>query len=246
MRPYWTPSWISQLAISSANLCRQFQKLQTLPNILVHNTTYSKVLRGGRGGGKWRVIPSEYSDLARNRTCPRFYRCPRYLQVWRSPDWKCSYRSGDIFPHYKSMGAFACHGNQTFHPICPPNLMQPFPHPSDASEIFKFKSVDDGRTPDYCYTISSPCEPAAQVSWKVNGSFRMPWKPDFSSDLPPNLMQPFPHPSDASEIFKFKSVDDGRTPDYCYTISSPCEPAAQVSWKVHLAPLKLEMYSSNW
>ena len=32
-------------------------------------------------------------------------------------------------------------------------------------EIFKFKSVDDGgRTPDHCYTISSPCEPAAQVS----------------------------------------------------------------------------------
>ena len=25
-------------------------------------------------------------------------------------------------------------------------------------EIFKFKSVDDGRTPDHCYTMSSPCE----------------------------------------------------------------------------------------
>ena len=46
MRPYWTPSWISQLAISYANLCRQFQKLQTLPNILVHNTSCST---GGSG-----------------------------------------------------------------------------------------------------------------------------------------------------------------------------------------------------
>ena len=27
------------------------------------------------------------------------------------------------FPHYKSMGAFCCHGNQCFDPICPQNLM---------------------------------------------------------------------------------------------------------------------------
>ena len=26
------------------------------------------------------------------------------------------------FPHYKSMGAFGCHGNQSFHPICPQTL----------------------------------------------------------------------------------------------------------------------------
>ena len=26
------------------------------------------------------------------------------------------------FPHYKSMGAFCCHGNQSFDPICPKNL----------------------------------------------------------------------------------------------------------------------------
>ena len=47
LRPYWTPSWISQLAISYANLCRQFQKLQTLPNILVHNTSCSMGVVGG-------------------------------------------------------------------------------------------------------------------------------------------------------------------------------------------------------
>ena len=26
------------------------------------------------------------------------------------------------FPHYKSMGAFCCHGNQSFDPICPKTL----------------------------------------------------------------------------------------------------------------------------
>ena len=26
------------------------------------------------------------------------------------------------FPHYKSMGAFCCHRNQSFHPICPKTL----------------------------------------------------------------------------------------------------------------------------
>ena len=47
-RPSWTPSWISQLAISYANLCRQFQKLKTMPNILVYDTSCST---GGGGGG---------------------------------------------------------------------------------------------------------------------------------------------------------------------------------------------------
>ena len=36
------------------------------------------------------------------------------------------------FPHYKSMGAFCCHGNQ-FWSNLPKNLMQPFPHPNDAT-----------------------------------------------------------------------------------------------------------------
>ena len=52
----------------------------------------------------------------------------------------------------------------------------------------------------------------------VNGGFLLPSKPMFLSNLPQNLMQPFPHPSYiwnlikighlASEIFKFESVDD--------------------------------------
>ena len=32
----------------------------------------------------------------------------------------------------------------------------------------------------------------------VNGGFLLPWKPEFWSNLPQNLMQPFPHPNDAT------------------------------------------------
>ena len=35
----WRPYWISRLAIIYANLCRQFQKLQRMKNILVYDTS---------------------------------------------------------------------------------------------------------------------------------------------------------------------------------------------------------------
>ena len=38
-RPCWRPYWISRLAIIYANLCRQFQKLQTIGNILIYDTS---------------------------------------------------------------------------------------------------------------------------------------------------------------------------------------------------------------
>ena len=87
------------------------------------------------------------------------------------------------FPHYKSMGAFCCHGNQSFDPICPKTLcsLSPTPvmlhikfdqdWPSGFRDIQVWKcgrrtttDDDDGRTTDHWYTISSPCEPSAQVS----------------------------------------------------------------------------------
>ena len=37
------------------------------------------------------------------------------------------------FPHYKSMGAFCCHGNQSFDPICPKTLSSLFPYLNDAT-----------------------------------------------------------------------------------------------------------------
>ena len=82
------------------------------------------------------------------------------------------------FPNYKSMGAFCCHGNQFFDPICPKTLSSP-PTPVMLHIKFdqdwptglgdKFCSKlwtddDDGRTMEPCYTISSPCEPSAPVS----------------------------------------------------------------------------------
>ena len=92
------------------------------------------------------------------------------------------------FPHYKPMGGFCCHGNQNFDPICPKTLCSLSPTPvmlhikfdQDWPNGFRDIQVwkcgrrrrrttdddDDGRTTDHWYTISSPCEPSAQVSQK--------------------------------------------------------------------------------
>ena len=42
LRPSWMPSWISQSAINYTNLCWHFQILQTMPNILVYDTSLEK------------------------------------------------------------------------------------------------------------------------------------------------------------------------------------------------------------
>ena len=93
---------------------------------------------------------------------------------------KTTEKGGDIvFPHYKSTMAFCCQETQSFDPIYPKILCSLSPTPlmlhikigQLASEIFKFESVDDGRrrwrmTTYHWYTIRSPSEPLAQVSWK--------------------------------------------------------------------------------
>ena len=58
---------------------------------------------------------------------------------WKIVDWdvkpqhnqpKQLRNGGDIiFPHYKSMGAFCCHGNKSFDPICPKTLCSLSPTP---------------------------------------------------------------------------------------------------------------------
>ena len=83
------------------------------------------------------------------------------------------------FPHYNPMGAIHCHGNQFLSDLAE-NLMQPFPHPNDASDeiwlrfahlLRRFSSLKmftdiqtdtqtDRRQLDW-YTISSSCEPLA-------------------------------------------------------------------------------------
>ena len=49
-----------------------------------------------------------------------------------------------------------------------------------------------------------PIENNRDNSWtfspyNVYGSYLLPWKPEFLSNLAQNQMQPFPHPNDASD-----------------------------------------------
>ena len=77
------------------------------------------------------------------------------------------------------MGAFCCHGNQSLNLICPKTLCSLSPTPVmlhikfDLGWPAGFRDIQVwkcGRrrttTKDHCYTISSPCEPSAQVSLK--------------------------------------------------------------------------------
>ena len=71
-RPCWRPYWISRLAIIYANLCRQFQKLQTIGNILIYDTS---CCTGGRGGGV-RVTPrksGQFHSLSPYQMAPLHY-----------------------------------------------------------------------------------------------------------------------------------------------------------------------------
>ena len=67
------------------------------------------------------------------------------------------------------MGTIGCRGNQSSDPICPNTVCSLSPIPMMLhikfnqdwpTGIFKFDSVDDGRTADHWYTFSSPCEPS--------------------------------------------------------------------------------------
>ena len=82
------------------------------------------------------------------------------------------------FPHYKSIGAFCCHGNQSFNWICPKCLCSLSPHPRYATykiwsrlanwpqrySSLKVWTTTDGQQTIRILTISSPCEPLPQVS----------------------------------------------------------------------------------
>ena len=45
------------------------------------------------------------------------------------------------FLHYNPMGAIRCHGNQSSYSPWLKNLMQPFPHPNDASDKIWLRSA---------------------------------------------------------------------------------------------------------
>ena len=86
-------------------------------------------------------------------------------------------RVATIFPHYNPMGDICRHGNQ-FRSDLVRSLLQPFPSPSDASDLIKFDcnwstSLRDIHACERTYThgrqleshhIRSPFEPTAQVS----------------------------------------------------------------------------------
>ena len=85
--------------------------------------------------------------------------------------------TGQNFPHYKSTGAFGCHGNQSFNRIWPKALCnlsltpmmlhikfdQDWPIGLRDIQVWKCGQWTT-MTTDHCYNISSPCEPSALVS----------------------------------------------------------------------------------
>ena len=121
----------------------------------------------------------EWSNLVEIQIHPRFYACPHYLQVEKDLIKNNREEVETSFSHYKSMGAFCCHGNQSFDPICPKTLcslsLTPMTlhikfdknWPAGLTDIQVQKCGrrwTDGWTADHWYTISSPCKPSAQVS----------------------------------------------------------------------------------
>ena len=68
------------------------------------------------------------------------------------------------FPHYKSMGAFCCHGNQSFYPICPKTLCSLSPTPV----MLHIKFDQDWPFISFlCTVICRPCSHRARESSDV-------------------------------------------------------------------------------
>ena len=70
----------------------------------------------------WSVVRSGWNSHLYEILCMKRIRSKTTEKKWRHH-----------FPHYKSMGAFCCHGNQSFDPICPKTFYAAFPHPNDAT-----------------------------------------------------------------------------------------------------------------
>ena len=122
-------------------------------------------------------------DLAKNWTRPRFYSCPRQLQVCkdsiknevailRTTFSRRKKKQKKHFPHYKSMGPIGCHRNRSFDPICAKALWSLSPTPamlpiqSDQDWPIGLRDIQVWKceqSADHWHTISSPCEPAAQL-----------------------------------------------------------------------------------
>ena len=184
----------------------------------------------------------------------------------------CKYKKDRIkrwrhhFPHYKSMGAFCCHGHQGFDSICLKTLCNLSPPPVMLHTKFDqdwptgLRDIQVRKWKNFCHSrasnskVSSLIRPEIKLIWAfmpvlVTSNFgddsikneRASMETPFSHsrfNLPPNLMQPFPHPSDATHkiwsrlanwLQRYSSSKVWTTTDHWYTISSPGEPLAQVS-----------------
>ena len=99
------------------------------------------------------------------------------------------------FSHYKSMGIFPDAQGQ----LTPQSLVRSG-QISNLSEMLWMSSL-----PASMKKIRSKMKALAcsqhfpHYNLKGYGSYPLPWKPEFQSDLAQNLMQPFPHPNDASD-----------------------------------------------
>ena len=80
-----------------------------------------------------KTVRSQWSDLAKIRTRPRFYACPRYLPILKGSDQKQLRKGGDIvFPVISQWGLSVAMETSS-DPIRPKTLCSLFPHPNDAT-----------------------------------------------------------------------------------------------------------------
>ena len=122
--------------------------------------TPKRIVRSG-----WKLNSSEIlclsllsASLTKIHSKVKALPCPQHF--FRRSDKKLKVLScTQHFPHYKSMGAFGCHGNYSFDWICPKTLcsLSPTPEMLHIFKIFKVwkcqQQKTDGWMMDDCYTI---------------------------------------------------------------------------------------------
>ena len=104
------------------------------------------------------------------------------------------------FPHYKSMVFFFIRSRAANSIVCGPirpnfELIQALMHVIVTCKYEKdpIKSIRENMMTSF-------------FPLQLYGSYLLPWKPEFWSDLDQNLLKPFPHPNDASDKISFQSA----------------------------------------
>ena len=182
---------------------------------------------------------NQWLNLAEFQTHQRSHVCNRYLQVWKGFDQEQPRKGGDIvFPIISLWGFFFRRSRAANSAVSGPSRPK-FKLVRALMHVIITCKYEKDRMKNRREKVVTPFSPLQPY-----GSFLLPWKREFWSDLIQNQMQPFPQPNDASDKIWFWSTHwfqrysclkvwthgrtDGRRLDW-YTISSPCEPSAQVS-----------------